>query len=58
MIVSPEIAKDLGVSHNITEALDEVYVNISNGASAHYAASRGEYLNAVLISPVSRLGDD
>ena len=45
-----EIAKDLGVSHNITEALDEVYVNISNGASAHYAASRGEYLNAVLIS--------
>gem|GEM_PF-3804861 len=25
-------------------------MNISNGASAHYAASRGEYLNAVLIS--------
>ncbi len=44
------IAKDLGVTHNITEALDEVYENITKGASAHYAASRGEYLNAVLIS--------
>ncbi len=45
-----EIARELGVSHDITEALDEVYRNISEGASAHYAASRGEYLNAVLIS--------
>ncbi len=45
-----QIAKDLGVTHDIEEALDEVYENLKGGASAHYAASRGEYLNAVLIS--------
>ncbi len=45
-----QIAEELGVTHNIADALDEVYERISNGASAHYAASRGEYLNAVLIS--------
>jgi aspartate kinase len=44
------IAKDLNVTSNINEALDEVYKNICEGAGPHYAASRGEYLNAVLIS--------
>ncbi|NCB00647.1 MAG: aspartate kinase [Spirochaetia bacterium] len=44
------IAKDLGVKGNIASALDEVYDNISKGAGKDYAASRGEYLNAVIIS--------
>jgi len=44
------IAKDLNVTNNITTALDEVYENISSGAGPDYAASRGEYLNGVLIS--------
>jgi len=45
-----QIAQDLGLNSNIGEALDEVYKNISNGAGPHYAASRGEYLNGILIS--------
>lgn len=44
------IAKDLSINGNITTALDEVYNNISNGAGPDYAASRGEYLNGILIS--------
>lgn len=44
------IAKDLKIDGNITQALDEVYENISNGAGPDYAASRGEYLNGILIS--------
>ena len=44
------IAKDLSVNGNIASALDEVYKNISGGAGPDYAASRGEYLNAVIIS--------
>lgn len=44
------IAKDLNLKSNITSALEEVYENISGGAGPDYAASRGEYLNGLLIS--------
>ncbi|MDC7245721.1 MAG: aspartate kinase [Sphaerochaetaceae bacterium] len=45
-----QIAQELALDSNIGEALDQVYKNISEGAGPHYAASRGEYLNGILIS--------
>ncbi len=45
-----EIAKELQVSGSLEESIDEVEEKIKAGASADYAASRGEYLSGLLIS--------
>ncbi len=45
------ILKDLNIeSSELSKSLDEVEKNINSGAGSDYAASRGEYLNAKLIS--------
>ncbi len=44
------ICEDLGLSINIGESLKEVKNKIRDGASVDYAASRGEYLNGLILS--------
>lgn len=44
------IAKELGLKVDIMAALDEVNSRIGQGASADYCASRGEYLNGMLLA--------
>lgn len=45
------IVEDLNIeSSEMIKSLDEVEKNINSGAGSDYAASRGEYLNAKLIS--------
>lgn len=41
---------NLGVDVNIQKYLDEIKVNLENGTTPDYVASRGEYLNAILIA--------
>ena len=41
---------NLGVEVNIQKHLDEIRANLEKGATADYVASRGEYLNAILIA--------
>ena len=43
-------AHDLGVTLDLKSEFDEISREISNGASADYIASRGEYLNGKLIA--------
>ncbi len=44
------IIKDLGLSLSLEDELDTVYNNIMNGESDSYAASRGEYLNGIILA--------
>ena len=45
-----EIAKDLSLDVDIGAALAEVRLRIAAGADADYCASRGEYLNGLLLA--------
>lgn len=45
-----DICKDLNLGINIKEILMEIKDKIRNGASRDYAASRGEYLNGIILS--------
>lgn len=45
-----DIAEELGLHCDLGTALDEVNENIASGASADYCASRGEYLNGLLLA--------
>lgn len=45
-----ELVSELNVSINITNYLKEIKVKISAGASADYTASRGEYLNGLILA--------
>ena len=45
-----DIAEELGLHCDLGAALDEVNENIASGASADYCASRGEYLNGLLLA--------
>ncbi|HEB88478.1 MAG TPA: aspartate kinase [Deltaproteobacteria bacterium] len=45
-----QIADDLGLDFDLEAALAEVHDRIAAGAGAEYAASRGEYLSALLIA--------
>ena len=45
-----DIAEELGLHCDLGAALDEVNENIAAGASADYCASRGEYLNGLLLA--------
>lgn len=45
-----DIAEELGLSVDLRGELDEINEAISNGATADYAASRGEYLNGLLLA--------
>lgn len=45
-----DISSELNLDINIIEILLEIKENIQGGASKDYAASRGEYLNAVILS--------
>lgn len=47
-----EIVSDLGLSLDITKYLDEVELGIDKSLSPDYAASRGEYLSALVMSEV------
>lgn len=44
------ICSELELELDIQEILDEIKDKIQNGASKDYAASRGEYLNAIILS--------
>ncbi len=44
------IAGELGLAVDLDTPLDEVCKNIQLGAGADYAASRGEYLNGILLA--------
>jgi aspartate kinase len=44
-----EICNDLGI-HNISEILNDVENAIDSGRGADYAASRGEYLSAIMLA--------
>ncbi len=44
------ICKELKVELNIKEVLKNIKKEIQNGASKDYAASRGEYVNALILS--------
>ena len=44
------ICQDLGLSLNIEAILEEIKNNIRDGASRDYTASRGEYLNGLILS--------
>lgn len=41
---------NLGINVNLRKEFDEIKKNLEEGASADYIASRGEYLNALLIA--------
>ncbi len=45
-----DIAEELGLKCDLGAALDEVNENIAGGANAAYCASRGEYLNGLLLA--------
>ncbi len=45
-----QIARDLGLSFDPSGELDQIERRIAGGASKDYAASRGEYLNGLLLS--------
>jgi aspartate kinase len=45
-----EIIKGLGLTFDLDSAMGEIAREIENGASADYAASRGEYLNGKLLA--------
>ncbi len=45
-----EIVKDLGVEIDLQPHLDEIRTNVAGGASADYTASRGEYLNGLIMA--------
>ena len=45
-----DIAEELGLTVDLGAALDEVNENIAAGANADYCASRGEYLNGLLLA--------
>lgn len=45
-----EISKDLNLSFPISEVLDQVKKKISEGATRDYCASRGEYLNGLILA--------
>lgn len=45
-----QIVADLELSLDLTSELNSIHQNIGNGATADYAASRGEYLCARIIS--------
>lgn len=45
-----EIVRELGLDLNIRLYLDEILRNIENGASEDYCASRGEYLNGLVLA--------
>jgi aspartate kinase len=45
-----EICRDLGLSIGIEEVLGEIRERILAGASRDYLASRGEYLNGIILS--------
>ncbi len=45
-----DIAEELGLSVDLRGELDEINEAISSGATADYAASRGEYLNGLLLA--------
>ena len=44
------VALNLGVEANLMEHLDEIREKLKQNPSADYIASRGEYLNAVLVA--------
>lgn len=44
------IVRDLDLNFNIQEHLDIVKKDLENGASKDYAASRGEYLNGLILA--------
>ena len=44
------IVHDLSLSVDIDMILDEIYTEIQNGASSDFTASRGEYVNAILLA--------
>ena len=44
------VALNLGVEAGLMEHLDEIKENLKKNPSADYIASRGEYLNAVLVA--------
>ncbi|MDD4122394.1 MAG: aspartate kinase, partial [Eubacteriales bacterium] len=44
------IEYNLGVNVNLQQEFNEINNNLKSGASADYIASRGEYLNAILIA--------
>jgi len=46
------ICKDLSVVSDMASRLDEIEEKISSGASADYAASRGEYLSGLMMAGV------
>ena len=45
-----DIAEELGLTVDLGAALDQVNEKIAQGASADYCASRGEYLNGLLLA--------
>ncbi len=45
-----EIIRDLGLKIDLGPALDEVRKKVAGGASADYTASRGEYLNGLIMA--------
>ncbi len=45
-----QIVEDLNLKLDLTPHLTEIKRRIQNGASADYAASRGEYLNGIIIA--------
>lgn len=44
------IVSDLGLDFDISTPLNKVKEDIANGASSDYAASRGEYLNGLILA--------
>lgn len=47
-----EIVKEFGLSLDIDKYLDEIENNINNSTTCDYAASRGEYLSALVMSEI------
>ena len=45
-----EIAQELGLSFDPTEELDRIAARLKDGATKDFAASRGEYLNGLLLA--------
>lgn len=45
-----EIAQELSLSVNLQSYLEEIHAQIVAGANADYCASRGEYLNGILLA--------
>jgi len=49
-----DIVKDLSLPLDLSPYLEDIRRNISAGASADYTASRGEYLNGIIVSKLLR----